>query len=453
MKTIRIGGGQGFWGDLNDAPIVMAKQDRVDYIACDYLAELTLSIMRRQQERRPEAGYARDFITVIKQILPDLKEKGTKVITNAGGMNVKQAVELVKQAIKESGLHFKIGYVLGDDVREILPKLREQGITMQHMDTGENIDRILPNMVNANVYFGVEPILECLEGGADIIILGRSTDTAMFEAPLIHEFGWKADDWDARATGILAGHLCECGAQATGGNYDYDWRNVPRPEFLGYPIAEVSKPGELIMTKTKNTGGLVTTQSIKEQLMYEIHDPAAYITPDVVADFSKITLEGIEKDHVLVKGVTGHPRPDSLKMCVGYLEGYRNVAYLPYSWPDALEKAKMAADILDKRMAMKNLKAIRTHIDYLGLNSLHGPLAAEMHEELNEVCLRYAIMTETKAEALKLTPEIAPVSNLNGPAQGCFFGGRIKPSEVFALWPTLIPRDAVEFTAYVEDVK
>ena len=297
MKTIRIGGGQGFWGDLNDAPIVMAKQDRVDYIACDYLAELTLSIMRRQQERRPEAGYARDFITVIKQILPDLKEKGTKVITNAGGMNVKQAVELVKQAIKESGLHFKIGYVLGDDVREILPKLREQGITMQHMDTGENIDRILPNMVNANVYFGVEPILECLEGGADIIILGRSTDTAMFEAPLIHEFGWKADDWDARATGILAGHLCECGAQATGGNYDYDWRNVPRPEFLGYPIAEVSKPGELIMTKTKNTGGLVTTQSIKEQLMYEIHDPAAYITPDVVADFSKITLEGIEKDH------------------------------------------------------------------------------------------------------------------------------------------------------------
>ena len=297
MKTIRIGGGQGFWGDLNDAPIVMAKQDKVDYIACDYLAELTLSIMRRQQERRPEAGYARDFITVIKQILPDLKEKGTKVITNAGGMNVKQAVALVKQAIKESGLNFKIGYVLGDDVREILPKLREQGITMQHMDTGEDIDRILPNMVNANVYFGVEPILECLEGGADIIILGRSTDTAMFEAPLIHEFGWKADDWDARATGILAGHLCECGAQATGGNYDYDWRNVPRPEFLGYPIAEVSKPGELIMTKTKNTGGLVTTQSIKEQLMYEIHDPASYITPDVVADFSKITLEGIEKDH------------------------------------------------------------------------------------------------------------------------------------------------------------
>ena len=453
MKTIRIGGGQGFWGDLNDAPIVMAKQDRVDYMACDYLAELTLSIMRRQQEKRPEAGYARDFITVIKQMLPDLKEKGTKVITNAGGMNVKQAVELVKQAVKESGLNFKIGYVLGDDVRDILPKLREQGITMQHMDTGENIDRILPNMVNANVYFGVEPILECLQGGADIIILGRSTDTAMFEAPLIHEFGWKMDDWDAKATGILAGHLCECGAQATGGNYDYDWRNVPRPEFLGYPIAEVSKPGELIMTKTKNTGGLVTTQSIKEQLMYEIHNPATYVTPDVVADFSKITLEGIEKDHVLVKGVTGHPRPDSLKLCVGYLEGYRNVAYLPYSWPNALEKAKMAADILDKRMAMKNLKAIRTHIDYLGLNALHGPLSEEMHEEMNEVCLRYAIMTETKAEALKLTPEIAPVSNLNGPAQGCFFGGRTRPSEVFALWPTLIPRDAVKFTAYVEDVK
>jgi len=450
MKTIRIGGGQGFWGDLNDAPVVMAKQDRVDYMACDYLAELTLSIMRRQQERNPEKGYAGDFITALKAMLPDLKEKGTKLITNAGGMNVKKAVEAVKAAVKASGLSFKIGYVLGDDVKDIIEKLRSEGITMAHMDTGESIDRILPRMVNANVYYGVEPIIECLQGGADIIILGRSTDTAMFEAPLIYEFGWKMDDWNAKATGILAGHLCECGAQTTGGNYDYDWRNVPRPEFLGYPIAEVSEPGRLVVTKTKNTGGLVTPQSIKEQLMYEIHDPAAYITPDVVADFSKITVTGLERDLVLVEGVTGHPRPDTLKLCVGYLEGYRNVAYLPYSWPDALEKAQLAAHILDKRMAMKQLKAIRTHIDYLGLNALHGPLAAKMNEELNEVVLRYAIMTETKEEALKLTPEIAPVSNLNGPAQGCFFGGRSKPSEVFALWPTLIPRDAVTFTSFVE---
>lgn len=452
MKTIRIGGGQGFWGDLNDAPVTMAKQDCVDYIACDYLAELTLSIMRRQQERNPERGYARDFITALKEMLPDLKEKGTKVITNAGGMNVKAAVEVIKQAVKESGLHFKIGYVLGDDVKDLIPKLRAQGISMEHMDTGESIDRILPNMVNANVYYGVEPILECLEGGADIIILGRSTDTAMFEAPLIYEFGWKENDWTAKATGILAGHLCECGAQATGGNYDYDWRNVPRPEFLGYPIAEISEPGRLIMTKTRNTGGLVTPQSIKEQLMYEIHDPSKYITPDVVADFSKITLNGLEQDRVAVNGVTGHPRPDTLKLCVGYLEGYRNIAYLPYSWPDALEKAKMAAQILDKRMAMKGLKAIRTRADYLGLNALHGPLAPELQQELNEVVLRYAVMTETRAEALKLTPEIAPVSNLNGPAQGCFFGGRTRPSEVFALWPTLIPRDAVKLTSYVEEV-
>lgn len=451
MKTIRIGGGQGFWGDLNDAPVVMARQDRVDYMACDYLAELTLSIMRRQQERNPDRGYANDFITALKAMLPDLKEKGTKLITNAGGMNVKKCVEAAKKAIKDSGLNMKVGYVLGDDVKDIIATLRAQGVTMSHMDTGESIDRILPKMVNANVYYGVEPILECLQGGADIIIVGRSTDTAMFEAPLIYEFSWNADDWDAKATGILAGHLCECGAQATGGNYDYDWRNVPRPEFLGYPIAEVSEPGSLILTKTKNTGGLVTPQSVKEQLMYEIHDPAAYVTPDVVADFSKITVEGLERDRVLVKGVTGHKRPDTLKLCVGYLEGYRNVAYLPYSWPDALEKAQLAAHILDKRMAMKQLKAIRTHIDYLGLNALHGPLAAEMREELNEVVLRYAIMTETKEEALKLTPEIAPVSNLNGPAQGCFFGGRSKPSEVFALWPTLIPRDAVKFTSYVEE--
>lgn len=452
MKTIRIGGGQGFWGDLIDAPIIMAKEDNVDYICCDYLAELTLSIMRRQQEKRPEAGYARDFITSLKGMLPYLAEKKTKVITNAGGMNVKACVEKVKEVVKAGGYNLKVGYVLGDDVREKIPQLREQGVQMQHMDTGEDIDGILPKMVNANVYYGVEPIVKCLEDGADIIILGRSTDTAMFEAPLLYEFGWKLDDWDAKATGILAGHLCECGAQATGGNYDYDWEHVPRPELLGYPIVEVSEKGSLVLTKTKNTGGLVTVQSVKEQLMYEIHDPSQYITPDVVADFSKITLEEIERDHVAVRGVTGKPAPDTLKLCVGYLEGYRNIAYLPYSWPRALDKAKMAANILDKRMAMKGLKAIRTHISYLGVNALHGPLAPELDADLNEVVLRYAIMTETKEEGLKLTPEVAAVSNLNGPAQGCFFGGRTRPSEVFALWPTLIPRNAITMETHVEEV-
>ena len=361
-------------------------------------------------------------------------------------------MEKVKEVVKAGGYNLKVGYVLGDDVREKIPQLREQGVQMQHMDTGEDIDGILPKMVNANVYYGVEPIVKCLEDGADIIILGRSTDTAMFEAPLLYEFGWKLDDWDAKATGILAGHLCECGAQATGGNYDYDWEHVPRPELLGYPIVEVSEKGSLVLTKTKNTGGLVTVQSVKEQLMYEIHDPSQYITPDVVADFSKITLEEIERDHVAVRGVTGKPAPDTLKLCVGYLEGYRNIAYLPYSWPRALDKAKMAADILDKRMAMKGLKAIRTHISYLGVNALHGPLAPELDADLNEVVLRYAIMTETKEEGLKLTPEVAAVSNLNGPAQGCFFGGRTRPSEVFALWPTLIPRDAITMETHVEEV-
>lgn len=451
MKKVRIGGGQGFWGDLIDAPIIMAKEDNVDYICCDYLAELTLSIMRRQQEKRPEAGYARDFITSLKGMLPYLVEKGTKVITNAGGMNVKACVEKVKEVIRQSGYHLKVGYVLGDDVRELIPDLQKRGISMKHMDTGEDIDGILPNMVNANVYYGVEPIIQCLQEGADIIILGRSTDTAMFEAPLMYEFGWDINDWDAKATGILAGHLCECGAQATGGNYDYDWEHVPSPELLGYPIVEVTEKGSLILTKTKNTGGVVTPQSVKEQLLYEIHDPTQYITPDVVADFSKITLEEIERDYVAVRGVTGRPAPDTLKLCVGYLEGYRNVAYLPYSWPRALDKAKRAADILDKRMAMKGLKAIRKHISYLGVNALHGPLAPELNADLNEVVLRYAIMTETKEEGLKLTPEIAAVSNLNGPAQGCFFGGRTRPSEVFALWPTLIPRDAITITTHVEE--
>ncbi|WP_294180674.1 acyclic terpene utilization AtuA family protein [uncultured Clostridium sp.] len=452
MKTIRIGGAQGFWGDLNDVPVEMAKKDDVNYISCDYLAELTLSIMQRQKERHPEAGYARDFIKALREMLPMIKEKGIKVLTNAGGMNVKSAVEAAKNVIKESGYNLKVGYVVGDDVMDVISDLRKQGISMNNMDTGESIDSILPHMVNANVYFGSEPIVECLEGGADIIIVGRSTDTALFLAPLEHEFGWKNGEWNSLATGILTGHLSECGAQATGGNYDYDWRNVPHPEDLGYPVAEVSEPGKIIMTKTKNTGGLVTVQSIEEQLFYEIHDPKKYLTPDVVADFSEINLEQIGKDRVLVEGVKGHKRPDTLKLCVGYTEGYRNVAYLPFSWPDALDKAKRAAQILDDRLTNKRLDAIEKRIEFVGLNSLHGPLADEIEQELNEVVLRVAIKTKTREEASKLTPEIAPFI-LNGPPASCFFGGRTRPAEVFALWPTLIPRDAVKLEAHVEEVK
>ncbi|GKU24359.1 ABC transporter substrate-binding protein [Clostridium folliculivorans] len=452
MKTIRIGGAQGFWGDLNEAPVNMAKNDQVDYIACDYLAELTLSIMQRQKEHNPQRGYARDFITALKDMLPMIKEKSIKVLTNAGGMNVKCAVEAVKQAIKESGLNLKVGYVLGDDVMSIIPQLRKQGITMNNMDTNEPIDAILNHMVNANVYYGAEPIIECLQGGADIVIVGRSTDSSLFLAPLAYEFGWKKDDWDGLATGILSGHLLECGAQVSGGNYDYDWRNVPHPENLGYPIAEVSGTGSLIMTKTKNMGGLMTTQSVKEQLLYEIHDPKKYLTPDVIADFSNVTVKQIGQDRVLVEGVKGHKRPDTLKLCVGYSEGYRNVGYLPFSWPDALDKAQRAAEILKLRLKNKGLDAMEIREEFLGLNTLHGPLAEEMKEDLNEVILRFAIKTKNLEEANKLTPEIAPFI-LNGPPASCFFGGRTKPSEVFALWPTLIPRDAVKFEVHVEEVK
>jgi len=451
MKTIRIGGGQGFWGDLNEAPVNIARNDAVDYIGCDYLAELTLSIMSRQKERNPQKGYAGDFVKVLKEILPLLKEKSIKLITNAGGVNVRGAVEAAKQAIKDSGLDLKIGYVLGDDVKDLIPELRKQGVRMENMDTGEPVDSILPTMVNANVYFGAEPIVECLRGGADIIITGRATDTALFLAPLAYEFGWRADDWDALSTGILCGHLLECGAQVTGGNYDFDWRAVPEPERLGYPIAEVSRPGQLTMTKTRNMGGLVTTQSVKEQLFYEIHNPEQYITPDVVADYSRISVRQTGQDHVLVEGVKGKARPDALKLCIGYTEGYRNTAYLPYGWPDALEKAQYAADILMKRLKKKNFLAEQVRIDYVGVNSLNGKLAHQIKEELNEVVLRMSVKTKTREEAEKLSPEIAPFI-LNGPPGSCFFGGgRPKPEEVFALWPTLIPRDAVKLQSFVEE--
>lgn len=451
MKTVRIGGGQGFWGDLYNAPVNILRNDDVNYICCDYLAELTLSIMQKQKQRNSEKGYAQDFIKLLKELAPLLYQKKVKIITNAGGMNIPSAIKAAKDVIKSLGLKLKIGYVNGDDILSNIPELRRQGIEMNNIDSGENIDSILPCIVNANVYYGHEPIVECLEAGADIIILGRATDTSLFLSPLIYEFGWKSNEWDSLATGILCGHLLECGGQVTGGNYDYDWRSVPNPENLGYPIAEVSNSGELIVTKTKNLGGLVTTQSVKEQLLYEIHDPHGYVTPDVVADFSNITVDQVGKDRVLVSNVKGKPKPEKLKVCVGYADGYRNIAYLPYSWPDAFDKAQAAAEILKKRLKNNNLVADDIRIDYLGLNSLHSSLAHTLKEEPNEVVLRFAIKTKTKQEAGKLSQEIPPLI-LNGPPASCFFGGRSKPTEIFALWPALIPRDAVNLNVVVEEV-
>lgn len=455
MKTIRIGGGQGFWGDSNDAAIHMIHEGNLDYMACDYLAELTLSIMQRQKLKKPDAGYAKDFVNLWKAVGKEAFEKHIRIITNAGGMNILGLVQVIKDLAEQQGLKgYKIGYVIGDDMMEKLPALLEQGMEFPNMDDAGDFENVKNSIVNVNVYYGRKPLMELLEKGVDLIITGRCTDSAMFLAPLAYEFGWKDDDLDNLARGIMVGHLLECGGQGAGGNYMYGWRDVPDMDQLGFPIAEVTED-DLIITKAPNCGGLVCKESVAEQFLYEIHDPAKYITPDVTADISDATLEDVGPNRVRVGGIKGHPAPEKLKMCIGYHEGYKVETYLPFAWPDAYEKAKKAAEIIMKKMERKSMQYEDLRIDYLGLNALHLDVA-EIDEDLiartNEVVLRIAVRSKEKKDVSMIIPEISPLQ-LNGPPGASFFGGRAHVQDVVGLWPTLIDRNLVELTSYVVEVE
>ncbi len=449
-----IGGGQGFWGDSNDAAIHTLRNSNINYLACDYLAELTLSIMARQKLKNPNAGYARDFLGMMKECGKEAYEKGIKVLTNAGGMNIKGLVDALAEQAAGQGLKgMKIGYVLGDEISSEIPRLLAEGMTFDNIDDVGNFNEVRDKIFNANVYFGHEPTLACLEQGADMVITGRSTDSALFLAPCIHELGWKADDWNNLARGIMAGHLLECGGQGAGGNYDYDWRSVPRMDELGFPIAEVSE-NDFVITKAPDCGGIICEQSCKEQFLYEVHDPANYITPDVTVDISQATLKQAGDNRVRVGNVRGKEKPEMLKVSMGYHAGYKVAGMLSFAWPDAYEKAQYAADIIMKKMKKKGLKAEEVRIDYIGVNALHLAVAEtdpDKLKDLNEVVMRIAVRTLTKEEAYKLVPEIAPLQ-LNGPPGASFFGGRAKVQEVIGLWPTLIPRDAVRLTSHILEV-
>lgn len=455
MKKVAIGGGQGFWGDSNDAAVHLLRHGDIQYLGCDYLAELTLSIMARQKLKNPAAGYARDFIGLMREAGADAYRRGIRVVTNAGGMNISGAVEALRAEMEAQGLHgYRIGYVLGDDVKDRIPELLAQGVEFKNLDDVGDFAEVRDQVFNANVYYGHEAIADCLAQGADTVLCGRAADSAMFLAPFVHEFGWAADDWDNLARGIMAGHLLECGGQGSGGNYQYGWREVPEMDDLGFPIAEIT-PDSFEITKAENCGGLICEQSCKEQFLYEVHDPANYLTPDVNVDISRATLTQAGRDRVRVGGVRGKPRPDTLKLSIGYHAGYKVVGMLSFAWPDAYEKAQYAAEILMKKMRRKGLRAEDVHVSYIGLNSLHlgvADMSPDQIEGLNEVVLRIAVRTREKAEAAKLIPEIAPLQ-LNGPPGASFFGGRPHVQEVIGLWPTLIPRDALQLTTHILEVE
>ena len=420
MKKIAIGGGQGFWGDSPDAAIQMIRDGSIQYMACDYLAELTLSIMAKQQLKNPEKGFAPDFVTrILKEAGKEAWEKKIRLCTNAGGMNISGCVDAIKSwAESESMKGYKIGYVTGDSIKEKIPQLLKDGWTFPNFDYDGNYALSQSKIYNCNAYIGHEGIEQCIADGADVVVTGRAADSALFLAPLSYEFGWADDDWDNLARGIMAGHLLECGGQGSGGNYMYDWRSVPHMEDLGFPIAELTED-TFEITKTPGSGGIICEQSCKEQFLYEVLDPANYITPDVNVDISKATITQAGPDRVRIGNIHGKKKPDTLKLCVGYHKGWKTVSMLSFAWPDAYEKAKYCGEIIMKKMKKRGMKADDVHISYIGLNSLHlgvADMSEEALKNLNECVLRIAVFSEDKNECAKIIPEISPMQ-LNGPPE------------------------------------
>jgi hypothetical protein len=444
MKTkIRIASGQGFWGDLLSAPKDQVTKGPIDYMMMDYLAEVTMSIMQKQKLKNPELGYAKDLIPLMKDILPILVEKGIKVITNGGGVNPEACRAEIFKVARELGIKgLKIGVVAGDNILNSIDDLRSKGIDLKNMETGESVDSVKNRLMSANVYFGARPIVKALEKGAQIIITGRTTDTALTYAPMIHEFGWSWDHWDKLATGVVAGHILECGGQASGGNFSADWKIVPDLAHIGFPIAEAYPNGDVIITKHENTGGLVSIQTISEQLMYEIGDPKNYITPECIADFTTINLEQAGPNRVKLSGVKGQPATELYKVSMAYADGYTAISTLTYAWPDALEKARKADEILRVRLTDLKLNFDEIRTEFLGLNSCHGPLAP-IPSEINEVVLRVGVRSKDFESVERFGKEIAPLILTGPPAVTGFAGGRTKPSEAIAYWPSLLPKTAV----------
>jgi hypothetical protein len=449
-ERIRVASGQGFWGDLLTAPVDQVTKGPVEYMMMDYLAEVTMSIMQKQKMKDPSLGYAKDLVPLMETILPVLMKKGVRVITNGGGVNPEGCRDAIFRVARKLGITgLRIGVVVGDNILDELDRLGAAGVELRNMESGEPLTSIRERLVSANVYFGARPIVEALEQGAQIVITGRTTDTALTYAPMIHEFGWSWDDWDKLAVGVVAGHILECGGQATGGNFSADWQSVPDLAHIGFPIAEAYPNGDIVITKHEHTGGLVSVQTVSEQLLYEIGDPANYITPECIADFTTIRLEQVGKDRVKLSGVKGRPNTDLYKVSMSYADGYTSVGTLTYAWPDALAKAKAADAILRTRLGDLGLKFDEIRTEFLGLNSCHGPIA-EIPEAVNEVVLRIGVRGHDRGAVERFGKELAPLILTGPPAVTGFAGGRPKPSEVIAYWPALMPKQAVTPKVIVE---
>jgi len=446
MKTLRVGAGLGFYGDSWRSVRASIERGGVKYIGSDHLAELTLAILQKDRQKDPAAGYARDAVPMLTELWPLAAKRGVKFVLNAGGLNPEGAREAIAKAFHAKGWKAKIGVVTGDSVTGRIDELRAAGQALAHLDTGAAISSVQDRLLFANAYLGAQPIAEALAQGAQIVVTGRVADAALFLGPLAHEFGWRWDDWERLAQGLTVGHLLECSGQASGGNFGsaLEWEKIPDFLNLGYGIAEVSEDGTAVITKAPGTGGRVSFDTVRQQLLYEVHDPHAYYSPDVVLDMSTLKLEDEGNDRVKVTNAGGAARTDTLKIVAGYHDGWMGTGVIGYSWPDAYRKCEKSVDIIKGLIAERGLAVEETNVEYIGYNSLLGANADPTYrDQLNECFLRMTIRTQDKRVADGFG-RLFPWLGLSGPPYLGGFHGIQRAKQLLGLWPTLVKRELIE---------
>jgi hypothetical protein len=452
-KIVRIANGQGFWGDSFTGPVRLVEEGPLDYLTLDYLAEVTMSIMQKMRQRDPESGYATDFPELLRRILPSCKKKGIKIVANAGGVNPHGCRDAIRKVVSELGLKdVKIGIVEGDDILGRLPELMQGGEVFANLDNGAAISTVLDRITSANVYIGAKPIADALAQGADIVITGRATDPSLVVGPLLHEFGWSLDDYNKLAAGTVMGHILECGPQCTGGNYTH-WREVKDFARIGWPVAEASADGSFVITKHDGTGGLVNVETVTSQLLYEMGDPKNYLGPDCTADFTSIQLEQDGKDRVKVSGIKGSAPTPTYKVSMSYSNGYKVSGALVVTGPDAVEKAKICAEIVFARLAMYGLRVPESDrfVEILGTNICYNGIVPPPDQPA-EVLMRIGAKGKDKRLLAFLGRELAPLVTGGPPGITGFAAGRPTPSPIVGYWPALIDKKKIGTNVIVEAV-
>lgn len=445
QRKVRIGAGAGYSGDRIEPAAELAERGELDYLIFECLAERTIAIGQQARLADPAKGYDPLLAERMHAVLKTCADKGVRIITNMGAANPMAAAQRVREIACTLGLaHLKVAAVTGDDV---LQAVQEGDFRIE--DNGQPVSSLGERLISANAYLGVAPILEALQAGADVIITGRVADPALVLAPLVHEFGWAADDWDKLGQGTLVGHLLECAGQITGGYFaDPGKKDVAGLARLGFPIGEVSADGSAVITKVAGSGGQVTAQTCKEQLLYEIHDPSAYYTPDVVADFSQVQITEIGPDRVAVSGGRGRARPATLKTTLGYRDSFIGEGQISYAGPGAQARAQLAAEIVRERLALTGVETEELRLDLIGMNAIAGPQMSAGAPEPYEVRLRVTGRTASMQQAVRIGNEVETLYT-NGPAGG---GGATKSArEVIAVLSLLLPRSLVHPSVHIEE--